>query len=281
EKAVLVGPSTDRLYRTNLAEVESGKKERLEKLRRQTIDKYKEVEEAGRGMFRLHETRNTLDALKAEAEKRMVEQLQFDKRFPTDVPKYPEEGSQVRLNAAAILREDALLKRKQGQDAKLIKSFESELRDSTEYYLWQTEMRDRDAAIRTEQVERKRAYAKASQQAARDSLEMQRAANSEIAARMKMEKEVMQEQREAEEELAVFMNRRLVKEVADVRSTAPKDAVKRLLDGKKCGKEKLCQELEKLRAARKREAKEEESKKKEAVLKLKEQDVHEHHVKVM
>ncbi|CAM9215726.1 unnamed protein product, partial [Scytosiphon promiscuus] len=278
--AVLVGPSTDRLYRTNLAEVESGKKERLEKLRRQTVDKYKEMEEAGRGMFRLHETRNTLDALKEEAEKRMVEQLQFDKRFPTDVPKYPEEGSQVRLNAAAILREDALLKRKQGQDAKLIKSFESELRDSTEYYLWQTEMRDRDAAIRKEQVERKRAYAKASQQAARDSLEMQRAANSEIAARIKVEKDVMKEQREAEEELAVFMNRRLVKEVAEVRSTAPKDAVKRVLDEKKWGKEKLCQELEELRAARKREVKEEEAKKKEAVLKLKEQDVHEHHVKV-
>lgn len=31
---------------------------------------------------------------------------------------------------------------------------------------------------------------------------------------MKVEKDVMQEQREAEEELAVFMNRRLVKEVA-------------------------------------------------------------------
>lgn len=48
-------------------------------------------------------------------------ELQFDKRFKTDVPKYPDEGSQVRLNAAAIFREDALLKRKQGQDAQLIK----------------------------------------------------------------------------------------------------------------------------------------------------------------
>lgn len=33
-----------------------------------------------------------------------------------------------------------------------MQAFESELRDSTEYYMWQTEMRDRDAAIRKEQV---------------------------------------------------------------------------------------------------------------------------------
>lgn len=35
-----------------------------------------------------------------------------------------------------------------------LQAFESELRDSTEFYLWQTEMRDRDAAIRKEQVSR-------------------------------------------------------------------------------------------------------------------------------
>lgn len=65
-QAVVVGPSTDRLYRTNLAEVEAGKKERLEALKRETVRKYKDAEEAGQGEFRLHETRNTLDALKEE-----------------------------------------------------------------------------------------------------------------------------------------------------------------------------------------------------------------------
>lgn len=36
--------------------------------------------------------------------------------------------------------------------ASVFKSFESELRDSTEYYVWQTEMRERDAALRKEQA---------------------------------------------------------------------------------------------------------------------------------
>lgn len=80
-----MGPSTDRLYRTNLAEVESGKKERLEELRRKTIDKYKEMEEAGKGMFRLHETRNTLDALREEVGRSMLlgcEDLKDELKIP-------------------------------------------------------------------------------------------------------------------------------------------------------------------------------------------------------
>ena len=38
----------------------------------------------------------------------------------------------------------------------MVQSFESELRDSTEYYAWQTEMRDRDAALRKEQASTKK-----------------------------------------------------------------------------------------------------------------------------
>ncbi|CAM9528974.1 unnamed protein product [Choristocarpus tenellus] len=278
EQAVHVGPSPDYMGNTSLEEVEAVKRERLEALREATVQKYRESEETGNGKFRLHETRSNISTLREEVERRMESELQFNKSFHAAVPKYPEAGAQVRLNAATIIREDALLKRKQGQDAKLIKSFEGELRDSSEFYLWQAAMRKKDTALRKEQVDHKRTYAKASQQAARDAMKMQRYNNFEIAAAIKEEKGAMTEQREAEEDLAILMNQRLVKEVAGVRETAPREAVLRLLDDKKANKIALCQEMEEARNKREREATEEAQARKESVAKLKEHEVHENHV---
>lgn len=47
---------------------------------------------------------------------------------------------------------------------------------------------------------------------------------SQIATRIKGEKDAMQEQREAEEDLAIFMNQRLVKEVGDIEWRKEKSA---------------------------------------------------------
>ena len=60
------------------------------------------------------------------------------------------------------LREDALYKGKQEQEARQIQAYEAELRDSTEFHAWQTEMRSRDAERSRKNVERTRVLAKAS-----------------------------------------------------------------------------------------------------------------------
>jgi outer membrane protein OmpA-like peptidoglycan-associated protein len=50
----------------------------------------------------------------------------------------------VKLNAAAILREDAALTAKHAKEAAVIRAFEGNLRDTTEYFAWQEEMRRQD-----------------------------------------------------------------------------------------------------------------------------------------
>ena len=57
-------------------------------------------------------------------------------------------------------------KKKQEQDAALIKEYESALRDSTAFYQWQTTMREKDDAKRRQQVERRRLEMVASQKEA-------------------------------------------------------------------------------------------------------------------
>ena len=136
----------------------------------QTKAKYNEQQE-----FRFHDTRTNLEQVRAEVEAERMREVK--KKFkakpvgrewavfaastgfmyrPSQAPTPPAKGADVQLNVAAVLREDALLRKKQEQEAQLIKRFETELRDSTEFYQWQNEMREKDDAIRKAQIEARR-----------------------------------------------------------------------------------------------------------------------------
>ena len=86
------------------------------------------------------------------------------------MPKYPAEGAEVKLNVATVLREDALFKKKQEQEAALIKAYESELRDSTDYYKWQTSMKERDEEAKLLAVENRRQEMAAAAREAKEAL---------------------------------------------------------------------------------------------------------------
>ena len=68
----------------------------------------------------------------------------------------------MKINTATILREDALFRAKQEQEAAKINAYEAELRDSSDFHRWQTEMRAQDQKTRLEQIARTRVLAKAS-----------------------------------------------------------------------------------------------------------------------
>lgn len=66
--------------------------------------------------------------------------------FKPKVNKYvPSSGKAVvQQNVASVLREDALLKQKQAKEYQILKRYEEELHDASEFNRWQEEMREKD-----------------------------------------------------------------------------------------------------------------------------------------
>jgi hypothetical protein len=132
--------------------------------------------------------------VRREVEEKRAAELQFDASHRKPLPDFKRFNATVKLNAAAILREDALFKKKQEAEAKLIQNYEEELRDSTEYYRWKTEMEEHDNQMKMEQVKLKRMQAVASGQNARDALERQYLDNKAVAELIKEEGSLMSDQ---------------------------------------------------------------------------------------
>ncbi|KAL9649041.1 hypothetical protein ABK040_008418 [Willaertia magna] len=73
-----------------------------------------------------------------------------------EVRKILDRPASVKFTAAAILREDAIYKKKQEKEVEILKKYESELRDASEFVNWQENMKERDFKLRQEEIEKKK-----------------------------------------------------------------------------------------------------------------------------
>ena len=126
----------------------------------------------------------------------------------------PSKRPEIKLNAAAILREDALYKKKQAEEAKMLETFELDKRDTREFTEWQRTMRLKDEEARRRKVdalkkEMEAAFEKAV--AAREQAVVQNAAKRETvraeshALRLRREELVLIEEQKAKERKAYVL----------------------------------------------------------------------------
>ena len=94
------------------------------------------------------------------------------------MPEYPP-APEVRLTAAAILREDAVYQRRRAEEAAALEAFEMNLRDASAYDRWRAEGRAKDEEDRAKRAEETKREMEAAFEAALRAREEPRAAKAE------------------------------------------------------------------------------------------------------
>ncbi|KAG1703414.1 hypothetical protein DVH05_007362 [Phytophthora capsici] len=222
-REVKANPIPASLNRLSLAELQAQQEARKERIKAEVAGKYDasdvfQLATAARG--------SNLEAVREEVEREREAALQFDfKAKPVPLASSTAASTtEVKLTTAAILREDALHKRKKDREAALIRDYESGLRDPLDFYRWQTNMQQQDEANWRHEVETRRLEMVQAQYDAIEAAKQARLENREVALEMKEQARDRAAEREQEENELLEKYRNLTEEVKRVRDTAPREA---------------------------------------------------------
>lgn len=228
------------IHATNLNAIAEERKESLEQQRQEVSSKYTRDLE-----FNL-ETAKRTGPNEREEIRREVEAIRFQECTfePAPAREYhpPQQIAEVRQNQAAILREDALVSKKQAKEYSILKEYEAELRDASEYYAWQTEMRTKDHLEEEKRVHKRKVEMQMAKELAVEAHEAHVHMNHIKATHHKSEIEHALAVLEVEQQEKLLQNQKLVHEVIDDRHR-PRVAEEAVLEENK----KRAEELKKVK----------------------------------
>jgi len=210
------------LNRTTLATLDAEKIERQAKVRDATTRKYSEKD-----IPKFNETKYGRSKLEIarELEEARTRDLKFDASYYHDPPNFDEKKAKVRLNVASILREDYLFRKQQAKDVAILEEYEDQLRDPTEYFLWQKKMEHFDDMAKLRQVVERREQAKQSSEEAALAFKMMQDGNKEIASMVRKQGDAITKRKQVERDILLLGRRETVASISEVRDVNPSIAV--------------------------------------------------------
>lgn len=162
----------------------------------------------------------------------------------------------IKLNTAAILREEALVRRKEEEDRKLMQEYENGLGDLTTFYQWQDEKRQRDDDKERLDTQRRHLEGLLSHEDAINAKFEQIKLNNSVVREMQEQSEEIQQQILQQEKELEDLNRIKVEEATLSHKKAREAKVNAILE-KKERAEELNREMEVLKRESDLQAKEE------------------------
>jgi hypothetical protein len=265
-QATLITEVPGFINRTNVAEINRQRQEELNRQREETKKKYSEKLE-----FKFQQIKGgrDIDEVRQEVEEERMKEVKFDSSFVNEPPDFSKIPAKVRVNASTVYREDALFRKQQAKDAEVLKRYEEELRDGTEYILWQREMKEKDENIKDQNVLLRREQARLSAEEAREAMIKQKEDNKVVADLLRQQGEAIKQQKALESEISILKNQAAAQSIAEVRDTRPVEAKSRVFEERSNRAQALREELEQARLAKEQEERLEEERKADVIRQLK------------
>lgn len=208
--------------------------------------------------LRVVERPSNLERVRKEVADAREAECHFDGIRANPIPRQRPGQGVVRLNSAAILREDNLYRKKQETEAALLGAYERELRDSSEFDAWQTKMRSQDEEARLTHIEGRRREAMLADEEAKEARMRKENENRVLAMRLKAEAARALDKKAEEEEALSSHQRALVEHVKEQREK-PAQAKLDLAKQHRAQARLLRQEISQLEAAAQAERRREEA----------------------
>eukprot|EP00397_Hematodinium_sp_SG-2012_P016599 GEMP01016942.1.p1 GENE.GEMP01016942.1~~GEMP01016942.1.p1 ORF type:complete len:776 (+),score=205.93 GEMP01016942.1:254-2581(+) len=153
DRVIEAKPVSKTIYETSLSEIDAEKERRREELREKTKTKYTKEQE-----FKLLTAERpgaddmVKDQFRTEMERVNMEECTFVPQVNPGFNRHALAETEVKMNTAAILREDKLIRNKQEKEYEILKNYESEMQDASEFYRWQQDMREKDTMEEAQRV---------------------------------------------------------------------------------------------------------------------------------
>ena len=140
--------------KTSLDEIEKERKNRLEVIKKNIIERTKK----DRSLLTL-ETENrptNLEKIKEEVENDIQKTLQFNNKYCRPLKDFSKLKGDVKYNETAIIREEFLIDKKNKEEEAALNKILIEKKDSKEFDRWVNEMKIRDDILRMEEVDKRK-----------------------------------------------------------------------------------------------------------------------------
>jgi hypothetical protein len=191
------------------------------------------------------------------------------KVIPRQLPNYSDKSGQVRLNAAAILREEARLKKQEQIERKRVEALVVDMRDGSEFERWQAEMKAKDEVESMEHFQLRKIEMELAREEAIKAQKTKLQENYVTAYKIKEESKEQAHRRDQADAQLLDERRRLAEQIYDERANIAVEREK-VVDKNKKLKEELQAEITEAVARRKEEEIVEIAKRDELIRQIKE-----------